>query len=137
MDAACSVLICLSQGSNMSAASHNPDLLPASILSWPGRQGHGIQLLHSGSGLQVCQAALSSSVQRAFSLSPHYRAQGTAGCLASQEVAIPAFLYLFLSGTDLQTARQHSAEAGRYGDPVPGGFQDVHHHQFAQPSLQP
>lgn len=78
-----------------------------------------MQLLYLGSGLQVCHAALSSRVQRAFRLCPHCRAQGTAGCLPSQEVAVPAFLYLSVFVTDLQTARQHRAEAGGYSDPLP------------------
>lgn len=118
MDAACSVLICLSQGSNMSAASRTPRS-PANrhfVLAWQaGPRSTAAAFRFRPSGLPGNFEVLCS----VFRFSPHCRAQGTAGCLPSQEAAIPTFLSLSLSGTDLQTARQHSAEAGGYSDPLP------------------
>lgn len=37
--------------------------------------------------------------------------------------------------TDIQAAGEQGAKAGRHGDPLPRGLQDVHHHQAAQPTL--
>lgn len=52
-------------------------------------------------------------------------------------VGHPDSSFCALWSSDVQAARQHSAEAGRCSHPLPWGLQDVHHHQAAQPTLLP
>lgn len=86
----------------------------------------------AGSG--ALPAALSRSVHL-LRLSPRCRAEGTRDAFSPKN-GCPS-LSAFVSDTDLQTARQNGAEAGGCGDPLPRGFQAVHHHQPVQPPLQP